>query len=198
MKRDPQNIKAYLRAGQAHAGLQKPEEAAKWFRQALLLDKTSSAAQVRGMAAHHCHSHTIQHNCVWESTVLLVGHVMTLVSLLTCHNIVVAMSLLYLPQLYSQSSHATAKSDPNLHDHVRAAICFQGSVNSRQVLCIAGRKASWFRGSSQASICLFVHPYHALATYHHALSLSQGFGHAAVRLDLPCHKAWATLTCACS
>ncbi|DBA95476.1 TPA: hypothetical protein ACH3X3_013341 [Trebouxia sp. C0006] len=50
MKRDPQNIKAYLRAGQAHAGLQKPEEAAEWFRQALLLDITSSAAQ-RGLDA---------------------------------------------------------------------------------------------------------------------------------------------------
>ncbi|DBA77618.1 TPA: TPR and ankyrin repeat-containing protein 1 [Trebouxia sp. C0004] len=48
IKRDSQNIKAYLRAGQAQAGLKKPEEAARWFRRALLLDKTSSAAQ-RGL-----------------------------------------------------------------------------------------------------------------------------------------------------
>ncbi|KAA6419569.1 MAG: hypothetical protein FRX49_10494 [Trebouxia sp. A1-2] len=48
IRRDSQNIKAYLRAGQAQAGLQKPEEAAKWFRRALLLDKTSAAAQ-RGL-----------------------------------------------------------------------------------------------------------------------------------------------------
>ncbi|KAL0037289.1 hypothetical protein WJX79_010796 [Trebouxia sp. C0005] len=48
IRRDSQNIKAYLRAGQAQAGWQKPEEAAKWFRRALLLDKTSAAAQ-RGL-----------------------------------------------------------------------------------------------------------------------------------------------------
>ncbi len=114
MKRDPQNIKAYLRAGQAHAGLQKPEEAAKWFRQALLLDKTSSAAQVSSMAAHDCRSPTIQHSYCWESSVMLVGHVMTLVSLVPYHDIVVAISLPYLPQMYSHSSRATAMSDPDL------------------------------------------------------------------------------------
>ncbi len=77
MKREPQNIKAYLRAGQAHAGLQKPEEAAEWFRKALLVDKTSSAAQVRGMAAYHCYRHAFQYSCCWESTAVLVGYVMT-------------------------------------------------------------------------------------------------------------------------
>ncbi len=61
---------------------------------------------------------------------MLVGHVMTLVSLVPCHNLVVAMSLPHLLQLYSQSSHATAKSHPDPHDHVRAATCCHGAVNS--------------------------------------------------------------------
>ena len=106
MKRDPQNIKAYLRAGHAQAGLQKHEEAAKWFKQALLLDKASSAAQVGGMATHRCYRHASQYSCCWESSAMPVGHGMTLVSLSPCFKIVVAMALLYLPQLYSHSRAA--------------------------------------------------------------------------------------------
>ena len=44
--RDPQNMKAYIRAGGAQMGLQRPEEAMKMYSQALLLDKANTAAQV--------------------------------------------------------------------------------------------------------------------------------------------------------
>ncbi len=43
-----------------------------------------------------------------------VGHVMTVISLLPCDDTVVAMSLPYLQQPYSHSSHATAMLGPDL------------------------------------------------------------------------------------
>lgn len=46
VKRDPQNVKAYIRAGGAQMGLQHPEEALKMYRQAVLLEKANAAAQV--------------------------------------------------------------------------------------------------------------------------------------------------------
>lgn len=46
IKRDPQNVKAFIRAGGAQMELQHLEEAMKMYRQALQLDKTNAAAQV--------------------------------------------------------------------------------------------------------------------------------------------------------
>ena len=46
VERDPQNVKAYMRAGGAQMGLQHSEEAVKMYGQALLLDKANTAAQV--------------------------------------------------------------------------------------------------------------------------------------------------------
>lgn len=46
LKRDSNNLKAYIRAGNAQLGLQQPQVAADMFRQALLLDAANTAAQV--------------------------------------------------------------------------------------------------------------------------------------------------------
>lgn len=46
LERDSKSVKAYLRCGLAHMGLNQPETAAAMFKQALQLDTTNTAAQV--------------------------------------------------------------------------------------------------------------------------------------------------------
>ena len=46
MERDCKSVKACLRSGLAHMGLNQPETAAAMFKQALQLDATNTAAQV--------------------------------------------------------------------------------------------------------------------------------------------------------
>lgn len=62
LERDPTSVKAYLRSGLAHLGLDQPETAAAMFKQALQLDATNSAAQVHSVLyIISCRDYTLSH-----------------------------------------------------------------------------------------------------------------------------------------